>query len=113
MKLINNFFQRFAFLYTKYRLNVAAAGLAYYIMMTFFPLLICIYSLLGNNYEWAMRVIEFVAPLLPAKAVEFTMSFMSYVSENYNLLMMFLALSVILMTASGKYNRCHAGKAKV
>ena len=50
-----------------------------------------------------MRVIEFVAPLLPAKAVEFTMSFMSYVSENYNLLMMFLALSVILMTASAAF----------
>ena len=103
MKLIRYFFRRFAFLYTKYRLNVAAAGLAYYIMMTFFPLLICIYSLLGNNYEWAMRVIEFVAPLLPARAVEYTMSFMDYVSENYSLLMMLLALSVILITASAAF----------
>lgn len=103
MKRINSFLRQFAFLYTKYRLNVAAAGLAYYIMMTFFPLLICIYSLLGNNYEWAMRVIEFLAPLLPVKAVEYTMSFMGYVSENYSLLMMMLALSVILVTASAAF----------
>lgn len=84
-------------------MSVAAAGLAYYIMMTFFPLLICIYSLLGNNYEWAMRVIEFVAPLLPTRAVEYTMSFMGYVSENYSLLMMLLALSIILITASAAF----------
>ena len=72
-------------------------------MMTFFPLLICIYTLLGNSYEWAMRVIEFVSPLLPAKSVEYIISFMEYVSENYSVLMMLLALSVILVTASAAF----------
>ena len=50
-----------------------------------------------------MRVIEFVAPLLPARAVEYTMSFMGYVSENYSMLMMLLALSIILITASAAF----------
>ena len=68
--------------------------------MTFFPLLICLYTLLGNNYDQAVRVIEFLQPLVPERSYSAITGYMEYVSENYSITMMVLALSVILFTAS-------------
>lgn len=68
--------------------------------MTFFPLIISIYTLLGNNYEQAVRVVEFLQPVLPEQAYEKVLWFMSYVSENYSIPMMVFSLSVIVFTAS-------------
>ena len=68
--------------------------------MTFFPLIICVYTLLGNNYELAVRVLTFLQPFLPEKSFGVITSFMEYVSDNYSITMMVLALSVILLTAS-------------
>lgn len=85
------------------RLPTAAAGLSYYVTMTFFPLMICLYSLLGNNFDYAVEILEFVKPFIPDKAYDGVMSFLHYVSGNYNDLMLLLAFSVILLTASAAF----------
>ena len=46
---------------------------------------------------------DFIAPLLPAKAVEYVMSFIEYVSDNYSILMLLMAFSVIIVTASAAF----------
>ena len=48
------------FRYYNYRqIPIAAAALCYYMTMTVFPLIICLYTLLGQNYGQAMRILSF------------------------------------------------------
>ena len=98
--IIRRFFRHLLDLFNTHQLTTSAAGLSYYITMTFFPLLICLYTLLGNNYDQAVRVIEFLQPLVPERSYSAITGYMEYVSENYSITMMVLALSVILFTAS-------------
>ena len=98
--IIRRFFRHLLDLFTTHQLTTSAAGLSYYITMTFFPLLICLYTLLGNNYDQAVRVIEFLQPLVPEGSYSAITGYMEYVSDNYSITMMVLALSVILFTAS-------------
>ena len=98
--IIRRFFRHLLDLFTTHQLTTSAAGLSYYITMTFFPLLICLYTLLGNNYDQTVRVIEFLQPLVPERSYSAITGYMEYVSENYSITMMVLALSVILFTAS-------------
>ena len=98
--IIRRFFRHLLDLFNTHQLTTSAAGLSYYITMTFFPLLICLYTLLGNNYDQTVRVIEFLQPLVPERSYSAITGYMEYVSDNYSITMMVLALSVILFTAS-------------
>ena len=50
-----------------------------------------------------MRVVALVRNVIPDSTVEYLVKFLDYVSENYNVIMMALALSVILITASAAF----------
>ena len=90
-------------LFTENRIPIAAAGLSYYLMMTFFPIVICIYTLLGNNYDQAAKVLDYVSTLLPDQTISYLSRFLSYVAENYSVVMMLMAFSVIILTASASF----------
>lgn len=97
------FFRRFGELYLDHRIPVAAAALSYDITMTFFPTLICLYTLLGNRYDSAERALEFLVGVLPESTMEYIRTFVNYVSNNYSVLMMLMAFSVILVTSSAAF----------
>ncbi len=103
MEKKKGFLSRFITVFNENQLNISAAALSYYITMTFFPLIICMYTLLGNNYDMAVSILELLEPIIPGKAFEYTMNFMDYVSGNYSVLMMLLAVSIIVVTASAGF----------
>ncbi len=82
---------------------MSAAALSYYITMTFFPIVICIYTMLGNSFESAVRGVELLSSVMPDSTVDYVMKFLTYVSENYSIAMMLLALSVIIITSSAAF----------
>ena len=90
-------------MYLDCRVPMAAAALSYHLTMTFFPLVICLYTMLGNNYEMAMRAISNLEVVMPQSSIESLETFLEYVSGNYSILMMIFALSVILITASALF----------
>lgn len=100
---VKEFFSRCLSSYLNNRIPLASAGLAYYFTMTFFPVVICLYTLLGNNYDLAMRAIEYVSDFLPGETIKYLTTFMGYVFENYSVLMMLFAFSVIIITASAAF----------
>lgn len=100
---VKEFFSRCLSIYLNNRIPLASAGLAYYFTMTFFPVVICLYTLLGNNYDLAMRAIEYVSDFLPGETINYLTTFMGYVFENYSVLMMLFAFSVIIITASAAF----------
>lgn len=91
--------QRMAELYAEKRIPRAAAALSYYFTMTFFPLLICLYTMLGSSYDKALLVLEMVRGLISEETASAVGNFLQYVAENNNKTMMFGSL-VILVTSS-------------
>ena len=55
-------------LYFDHNIPKSAAALSYHLTMTFFPLLICLYALFGQNYLTALRVFGFVKQFLTEHA---------------------------------------------
>ena len=87
-------------LYSEKRIPRAAAALSYYMTMTIFPLIICLYSLLGNNYAKAMQIIDFLDDFLSAETTRTIKSFIVYVSMSHSTAMFFAGLTVVLTSAS-------------
>ena len=87
-------------LYNEKRIPRAAAALSYYLTMTLFPLIICLYSLLGYNYTHAVRVLNFVEQFLSAETTQTLRSFLEYVSVSHNSTMLAAGLTVLVSSAS-------------
>lgn len=94
------FLRNFSRMYAVKRLPRASAALSYYLTMTFFPLIICLYTLLGNSYDKAMSVLSFTEHLMASETVDFLEDFLYYVAENNSLAMMMAGIVVLLTSAS-------------
>lgn len=97
---IYNFIKKFIYLYTEKRIPYASAAMSYFFTMTFFPVVICLYTMLGNNYELAMRVIDFLGNFIAAETVEYLEGFVGYVAQNHSTAMMIAGLTLIITSAS-------------
>lgn len=87
-------------LYNKYRIPRAAAALCYYLTMTFFPLIICLYTLLGKNYIQIMETLRFVSQFISANTTEMLRSFMRYVATRSSNAMLLAGVLLFLASAS-------------
>lgn len=94
------FLRSFIELYTDKRLSRASAALSYFLTMTFFPLIICLYTLLGNSYEKAVRILSFAEHLMAAETVSYLREFLTYVSANNSTAMMVAGLTVLVTSSS-------------
>ena len=62
-----SFVKEFARLYTGKHITRSSAALSYYLTMTIFPLIICMYTMLGNSYSKAMTVLSFAEKFMAAE----------------------------------------------
>ena len=98
---------RFAELFSKNRLVMASAALAYHLTMTFFPLVIVLYTLLGNNYTKAMRILGFARNLMAVETVEYLRGFLNYVALHNSTAMMIAGITVLVSSASAAVRLLH------
>ncbi|MBR5491332.1 MAG: YihY/virulence factor BrkB family protein [Oscillospiraceae bacterium] len=85
--------------YLKHHVSRASAALAYFLMLTVFPLLICLYAMLGNLFPSAQELSGLLRGFLPVATVDIIMEFLGYVSANSSLRMVSVAL-VAMATSS-------------
>ena len=97
---IKFFFRDFIKLFMDKNLGRASAALAYNLTLTFFPLIICLYSLLGKSYDRIMTVLDFAANFLTLDTVEVLSDFAAYVSMNYSAAMTIAGLTFLITSAS-------------
>ncbi len=83
----------------------AAAGLSYFLTLSFFPMLICLYNMLGSMFPATERLRAFLTGLLPESATNVILDFLRYVSANMNTSMLVMALSVLVTSSSAAF-RC-------
>ena len=100
LKSVLGFARHFADLFTANRLPVAAAALSYNLTMTFFPLLIVLYSMLGNSYGKALRVLAFAENLMAADTIAAIRDFLSYVATHRSAAMLTAGITVLVTSAS-------------
>ena len=68
--------------------------------MTFFPLIICLYSLLGKNYLRIMEALNFISQFISADTTNMLRSFMTHVAITENSGMFVAGLTVLMSSAS-------------
>ena len=78
----------------------AAAALSYYLTMTIFPLIICLYYLLGSNYSKALEIVEFLNEFMSADTVRIVRNFLTYVAYGHSTAMFIAGVTVLLTSAS-------------
>ena len=86
--------------YNVKQIPLASAALCYYMMMTVFPMIICLYTLLGQNYDQALRILEFAEGFLSSDTLDTIRSFLAYVEDNHSLAMAIAGLTVMITSAS-------------
>ncbi|MBR1496378.1 MAG: YihY/virulence factor BrkB family protein [Oscillospiraceae bacterium] len=87
----------------KHNILRAAAGLAYFLMMSIFPALICLYNMLGAMFPAREEIRAFFNGVLPQAATDTILEFLRYVSRNTSSAMLVAALAMILTCASSAY----------
>ena len=83
----------------------AAAGLCYFLTLSIFPALICLYHMLGNLAPPTGQIMAFLDGLLPESTADTILEFLRYVSANRSDAMLFGALVVLATCASAAF-RC-------
>lgn len=87
-------------LYSDKRIPRASAALSYYLTMTVFPLIICLYSLLGKNYSLASDALDFAAKFLAPETTEFLREFLRHVASSNSPAMLAAGLTVLITSSS-------------
>jgi len=91
--------------YFKYTIGYSAAALAYYIMMTLFPLLICSNFILTSLHLSDQSIFSALNLIIPVGASKIIASFTEYIGE-YQGKPLFIAGLIVMMTSSSSAFRC-------
>lgn len=94
------FIGKCAALFFENKITQASAALSYYLTMTFFPLLIIAYSLLGKGYEGIAQLVELAEHLLSEAVIGFIREFLLYIDSGDSSLMLPVGLTVLVAYAS-------------
>ncbi len=85
--------------YLDHHISRASAGLSYFLMLSIFPLLICLYSMLGSMFPSDGELRRILEGIVPGGTVDTLMEYMAYVSKNSSGRMVSVAL-VAMATSS-------------
>ncbi len=90
-------------LYLDNHVSRASAGLSYFFMLTVFPLLICLYAMLGSLFPSGEEIAAFLQGLLPVETLLMIMDFMGYVSANSSTRMISVALVAMAISSAAGF----------
>ena len=86
-------------IYLERRVSRAAAALSYFLMLTLFPMLVCLYEMLGGMFPTTIAVEQFLSTLLPEDTVDTILAYLDYVTDNKSHSMLMVAI-VTMATSS-------------
>ena len=87
-------------LYLDKQIPRSAAAMSYYLTMSLFPLLICLYTLLGSSYGKMLQVVELADSFMSQEATQYLKSFLLYIASNPHPALLLSGLAVLLSSAS-------------
>lgn len=93
-------FRRLLGIYADKQIPRSAAALSYYLVLSLFPLVICLYVLLGSNYEKMKQILETADSILNPELTRNIKSFLLYVANSQNPALLTAGLVLLLSSAS-------------
>ncbi len=87
-------------MYSEKRISRASAGLSYYMTMTFFPLVICLYYLLGNYSGKVAEALDVVYGLITPDAAQSVNEYIQYLYVSKSPALLVAGLTVLLTSSS-------------
>jgi len=90
-------------LYFSKHVSRSAAALAYFLILTFFPILICINGFIGLLHLDINAVMAAMEEFLPREALSLVGDYIGYISNNQSSTMLVAGLTVTLFSASAAF----------
>ena len=90
-------------LYLDKRVSRAAAALSYFLMLSVFPLLVCLYVMLGNMFPTAEAISSFVKGVLPDELVNTIVDYLGYVTQNAGNTLIAMSLAAMATASAAAY----------
>lgn len=93
--------------YLDKKVSRTAASLAYFLMLSIFPTLICLYAMLGRMFPTVAMIEELTKGLLPTGTIETIVEYLGYITSNNSAGMISAAVIVMATTSAGAYRTLH------
>ncbi len=87
-------------LYVTRSIPRASAALSYFLTMTFFPLIICLYALFGQNLTTLIRVFNYIEQFLTPEAAQIIREYLIHVGKTGGSAILVAAVTFLITTAS-------------
>lgn len=89
--------------YLRHHVSRASAALSYFLMLSVFPLLICLYAMLGSLFPSAEEFWILIRGVLPDATAGILIEFLGYVSENSSPQMVYFALMAMATSSAAGF----------
>ena len=90
-------------LYFSKNISRSAAELAYFLILSFFPVLICVNAFIGLLHLDTSALIEAAAPFLPKESLDILGEYIQYITDNQSHAMLTGGLIMTLFSASAAF----------
>jgi len=91
---------RLARAYRRCGFSRSAAALAYFLLLTLFPLLVCVSHFMGLLYPGLTHLLQPLRQFLPAEVLRLLEDYLAYAAQNHSPPLFWAALFTILFSAS-------------
>jgi len=86
--------------YVRIGASRSAAALSYFLILSLFPLLLCVSHLIGRFHLSLEQLLHWVAPLLPPGTADILGDYLSYVAASRSAALFWAGLAAILISSS-------------
>ena len=93
--------------YLRKRVSRAAAALAYFLMLSVFPMLICLYEMLGSMFPALEDIVLLVDGILPEGMQETILDYIGYISRNNSDAMLWGAVIAMVTSSAAAFRTMH------
>jgi len=90
-------------MYMDKRVSRTSASLAYFLMLSIFPTLICLYAMLGNLFPTVQTIEELTRDFFPKETVETVVDYLGYVTMNSSAAMLSAALLAMATSSAAGF----------
>lgn len=89
--------------YFDQRVSRSAAELAYFLILTFFPILICVNAFVGSLHLDSVAIMQTLEQFVPAEAAGALTEYLKYITDNQSTAMLIAGITMTLFPASAAF----------
>ena len=105
MKRAVSVLKKMANMYIDVQIPIASAAFSYLMTLALFPILICLYAMLGRYFPTVAEIQRFLTGILPEDTITSLLDYIEYISANHSVSMIIFAVTSMALTSAAAF-RC-------